>query len=367
MAPTERSLLCLASLLAVSTHAAGQERPRARVELSVPRASQGPLVDALRELAAEADVALDVGSVPRIELRSILATPPPVREGLLARVWLRVAPPEVLFVLSDARGERLLLRKLDVGEVLDPVDVESIAQILGSSLEALRLGGAIGVARAELVARVPALGAIDAVEARPPQVPDAPPAPPRRALGVLEVAEHVLVWSGKQPPQHRVALRGGLALDRPWRPGLLLEAGYLVPTTVRHADAGARLEGLAVRGGFELRPAFGRWSLRARLTVGLDLLRVEPRLFDASGLTVRPVQWTRLGMVETALGVGYRLHRRTSLFFGFGLDVDLADARYVVERSGAAETTFDPLRIRPFASLGLRVSFEQDGEDSTEP
>ncbi len=365
---TVRVLLCALALASgVSANARAQPAARARIELLAPGRSQEALSASLRELASEAGVTLNVSPTDSVDLPTILAAPAPASEGLLARGWLRIAPPEALLVLSDRTGERLLLRRVDIGDTLGPVEVESLAQILASSLEALRLGGAIGVTRAEVAQSVTATdqtqAASTAAATTPRTAPDmtsdstVPPTPPRY-LGEVEITEQASLWSSRESPQHRVSLRGVLSLNRGLHPGLALEVGYLAPNVVSRGEVGARLEGVALRAGVSLRKAWGRLSLRTRLMAGLDLLHVEPRLLTPAALQVRPATWTRLGMLELAAGLDYRVLPRASLLFELGATLDLANAIYVVERSGQAETTFDPYRLRPFASLGLRVALD---------
>ncbi|NOY94065.1 MAG: hypothetical protein GXP55_23015 [Deltaproteobacteria bacterium] len=365
---TRRSIawiLLLGLTLTWSAHVWAQPALRARVELLAPAPNRDALSASLRELAAEAGVSVEVSRTDSIDLPAILAARAPESEGLLARAWLRVVPPEALLVLSDQTGERLLLRRIDVGDALGPVEVESLAQILASSLEALRLGGEIGVTRAEVTesvtrpAQPPApLTRQDTTAAiTRPATTSPQQAAPARYLGEIEVADQASLWSARERPQHRVSLRGVLALNRALHPALVLEVGYLVPNVVSRGDVGARLEGLALRAGVSLRGALGRLSLRARLMAGLDLLHVEPRLLNPAALQVRPASWTQLGMLELAAGLDYRVLPRASLLFELGATLDL-DAIYVVERSGGAETTFNPYRLRPFASFGLRVALD---------
>lgn len=339
---------------ALSLSAQAQTHSRAEVIVAMARYDDAELHAAIAELARSIDVSTQIESVESIELTRILEEPPPARSGLLARVWIRIESPTVLLVLTDPTGQRFLIRRLEVGVELDAVEIEMLAQIIATSLEALRAGGEIGVNRRVLV------DAEHADQADPVFVPVASRESPSWFADV-SLGEHVVMWDRHERPSHRVALRGLLGLEHSAHPAFVLEIGYLVPSIVGGPEVEVRLKGLGLGGGAGIRWERGRASIHSRVLGHVVFLHVEPRVTQGTSLRAEPARWTVLGMLEVAFGAGCRVLPRTSVFAEIGLRVDLTDARYVLERTGVTESVFDPYRIRPFAAVGLRVGLGPSG------
>lgn len=337
------------------------------------------LAETVTELAGEIGVEVAVARLEAIELRTILMAPAPREAGLLARAWIEVGGSETLVVFSDAGGDHLLIRRVPTGASLDSVEVESLAQIITGSLEALKLGGRIGVRRAEverslaLPERATEADVADPAtsrgEAPPVLTPPAPPptAPPEGSPVALDVqvGETVSLWSTSERPLHRLSVRARASSRAVGRPGLDLEVGYLVPAVVDGPEVSARLEGIAWRLGASARWRRGRGAFRLRVAAGLDLLHARARVRAGSSLVADSADWRAVGMLELSTGAGYVASRRLTLFIDAGVAFDLTHVEYLIEAADGQRALFSPLRVRPFLSLGLQIAL--DGAAAGQP
>jgi len=262
----------------------------------------------------------------------------------IARLWIDAASGSpITLYLTDGARRRLYVRQVPVETgALDRVALESIAFIVGSSIDALLAGQAIGVSR-EAFAK-------DMVAAPAPSAPvvvqaPAPPSVPR--LAIVSVA-YELVRTAPVPYQHRVVV-GYQSYWKRMCAGLGVFAA--APQVVGGVPAGARLltAGLTVSGGAHW---FATRSLRliAGAGAGIEAVRVEPTA-SASDLRATARFWSGalslrgFGVVERELG------RRWLVGLTIGVEAHPSPERYVIGGGQMMQIVVESPRWRPLAGV----------------
>ncbi len=306
------------------------------------------LSDAMRRLGID----LQSRSLP-----ADLARPGPSRElpppnavdlSMTARLLidLREGESVTLYVVDDQR-ERVFVRRFETPTGLDEVALEQLVLAAASSVEAVLVGGLIGVARRDYEA------ASRPREHKPAAGPSANEKP--RSLGSLSAA-YTSAWLGPATVGHGPAL--GLQLERlPWGVGLRMQ-GYL-PVLVG-ADNGGGLQVRLTTLGFRYRgwlvlPISRRVALLPGIGAGADFTQVSPRSDRAELLTAAKPYWVADGMLQAYVAVAYR-SPRWSLSAVVGGDSSLRPVRYAVELAPGVRELFSPFRLRPFLEIELTAT-----------
>jgi hypothetical protein len=145
---------------------------------------------------------------------------------------------------------------------------------------------------------------------------------------------------------------GGATLEVARRPGLALEAGYLLPLTIERDGLTATFSLLALR----LRPSVELWStatfdVRAELAPGISFVTLSPEETAADVISsgdssrVQPM----LGLAGAA---SFRLAPGLSAVARLGLDLDFAPRRWLIE-GAARDVFFETTRLQPHTTLGI--------------
>jgi hypothetical protein len=263
----------------------------------------------------------------------------------LAYVWIDLAvshPDRVMVYLAGANRDHVLLRTVMLPGGLDEVAREEVSQIVASSVDTLRTGAPLAVAKAG-----------DVMLSPQPELPAARPV--WLTLGATGAAER---WSDNQAmvPAIGISALLGKAGDR-FEPALWLTVGYHAATT-----SGQSVD-LQLRGGSAALVAMpgwrlGRWlALRGGLGLGLDVLSVKPRLGEGQ-VVVRldPPYWARSPFARAALRADVDLGKSLLAFLAVTGDVSLNRMRYVVDHENGmpgAVAVYEPSRFRPSVLLGI--------------
>ncbi|HEY3592869.1 MAG TPA: hypothetical protein VGL13_03305, partial [Polyangiaceae bacterium] len=181
----------LAALLAFEPRALAQDEtpPRhAEVTFIAPTDDVQGLEIVLGELLARLEVSVRFTRVPTVDTRQILVEHPSDAPAA-ARAWidLRDASRVTLF-LSGAHEDRLLIRQVPLVARMDEVARQEIAHIVEATVDALLVGGRIGVVTDEGTARK------TAETATPSPAPHAR-GNPRLDLGI---GYEAAIWQTKQ-------------------------------------------------------------------------------------------------------------------------------------------------------------------------
>jgi hypothetical protein len=278
----------------------------------------------------------------------------------VARLWIDAArgSPATLY-LTDGPRRRFYIRQVPLERgVLDRVSLESVALILGSSLDALVAGREIGVSREDFAERIVAAPA--PVSLRGGADAPAPPRPtPAPSLSLREATFSVgyeLVRAAPLPYQHRLVVDGQLR----WR-RVQVAAGLVagVPQTVHRGVVSARLltGGAHVTAGVRS-VAVGSIEVTAGAALGIEAARVEPNV-GAAGLQATPPFWSgamsvrAFGLVERKLTP---ISDRLVVGLLVGVEIHPSPERYVISEGEGRQVLFQAPRWRPLtaALIGWR-------------
>jgi hypothetical protein len=325
------------------------EAPPRHVEIKMvaPGESWPALETVLSELLARLQVSVRFSTIGSVDARQIMSErsedPPSA-----ARVWIDMHEAgRVTLYLTGDRADRLLVRHVPLVTRIDEVAREEIAHIVEATVDALLVGGRIGVVTDEVV--------------RPAAKSEALP-PPRERLpsGVgldLGVAYEMQAWRSSWPPLHSAAVMVGVeGRSGSWRPGVWLSGEYRFPTTVENPKVSARLDQGAFRAAATLTWAASRkWSLGAGVGGGFDLQRIAPDVNQGPLVDARPPRTTVVPMLRALALARYAFSARSTVFAGIAADYDLAGTRYLLHdpSSGTDEAVFEPWRLRPTALIGV--------------
>lgn len=298
----------------------------------------------LEEMLGRMGVTARYREATTIDPKQVL-TPDPEAPPALARAWLDLAaagPDRAVVYLADTKWQRVLVRHVGLTAGLDEVARQEVSVIVASSVDALRSGGGLGVAREGDV------------------ILQAEPSPfPSRGRGLWMTAglsAGAARWSEAQGAVPTLGLSAtlGLGQRRP-EPTLWITAAYH-GTTASGDPVSLRLRGgsLAVLGlvGFGAR----RTSIRAGFGPGVEVTNAEPQLVGApTGVELDPARWVPGAFVRAAVRVDYRPSPGTVLYLAAACDVEVATSRYLITRSGSTEPVFAPSLLRPAVMLGLET------------
>jgi hypothetical protein len=340
-------------LAAARASKADDELPPRHAEITFVSASddfQG-LQTVLADLLARLEVTVRFTRISTVDTRQILTEH--ANDPLaVAHAWIDLRETNrVTLFLSGPRQDRMLIRQVPLVAHIDEVAREEIAHIVESTVDALLVGGRIGIATDE------------AVGPRAP-VPFAPRAyaGPRLDLGVGYEAQ---VWSGASPPLHGPAVffgftagsgivRGGLLLSGQFRLSDTVSSTLTATATAPASTVSARLDqGAARLLGVVDAALWRRWTLRGGLGGGVDWVRIAPFGTGSTNFQPSAARMTMVPMLRGLLSMRYALTPRSDAFFGLGSDFDLIDSRYFVRRGVEEPVIFHPWRLRPIAMIGI--------------
>jgi hypothetical protein len=277
------------------------------------------------------------------------------------RLWVDCALPDRLrLTFADRTSERFLVRDVPLAHGLDEIALETIAQVIESSISALDADASTGMTRTQMASSLeppaaapPAVAAPAPPAAVPAETAGTPPSSWKGGLGAF----YGLEAFGPGPVlQHGPGLLVALAVQRGRRcVGGWASAQYSVPETIETSLISARLDGAVLRAGVELLHDFSeRVAVGARAGIGGDVVRVSPRQ-GSSGVTAQlaPDHVSWITVAQAAVTVKVRMVRGLSLSGTLLADVDLLVRHYDVAVDGAAQRAFTPWPVRPGLTTGV--------------
>jgi hypothetical protein len=277
---------------------------------------------------------------PQIDVGAILERPRAGGAQATARVWIDGARDDRLRVyFVNWTTERFLVRDVPLPDGLNEVALETVAQVIESSVSALLAGAPVGLTREEM-----------ATELRPPPAPS--PTPPAEARWEPSIGAFYAVqaFAAEPPVEHGPGLL--VHVDRHagrWRAGAWTSAQYQLPERVQSPLAGARLDTLSLRGGAEVaRTLDDRLALGLRLGAGVDAVHIAPRggsVPAAATLTADRFSWVYA--VHLALVLTAQASRHVVVSTAAVADVDLDERHYDVSVDGALARVATPWRMHP--------------------
>ena len=340
------------------------------------------LADLLTELLGRKGVAVRIAHEPAFRAADLLA-PGDGRDRSVS-VFVEVPSDRVARLsFRGPRAARFLLRELGLGNGLDDVGREAVAQVVESSVAVLLSYSSEGMSRDEA----------SAVLASAPSAPPAPgtvvdrgprPAPPARPAAAPAAAARATggtppnrataggaVWRGWLAPRYSLAYAGRelgpahgpgaeAALERAGahllvRARLVAERRFVQEITTTALDADVRDDSARVLIELGWAPD-ARQAISLGLGFGADMTAVQPGAARATD--VMPAAATThvvpVARTELRYEIGGAAWRVAALLFA---DLSLFDTHYDIVRAGGAERLATPWPVRPGAAVvvGWRI------------
>jgi hypothetical protein len=284
-------------------------------------------------------------TVPRIDGANILEASSGRGPQKVVRVWVDASHPDLVrLYFANWNAERFLARDVMLAQGLDEPALETVAQVIESSVSALASDESIGMSRREMTSAIQAnLGAAPI---------DAHPSPWHGSIGAFYAAE---VFSSDQGVLQGPGLMTGVERrDGPWVFGAWLSAQYVLPKTIETALIGVRLDSVALRAGPEVSRAItDHFDLAARAGWGGDIVSISPREAVAgprATLDAARLSWDDVAQIAL-IATG---HPSPSLAIWAAIfcDVDLVLRHYDVLVNGVPSEVVTPWRVRPGLMAG---------------
>lgn len=264
------------ALLAAPARAEDEAEPAAVVALIGAAGANTELAAVLSELLERQGVKPEIESEDRFDPDALLSQG---EHDAHVRVFVVVrGEHEARLYFRGPRGERFLLRKLQLRSGLDEVGRELIAQVVETSTVAL-LRSSAGISRDEASASLSeerAEVAPPKVVAPPPPVPVQPakarPLPAPELFGAIGGGGALFQWKHDGGPAWGGELEAALGLVFPsrWVVRGWLGGDYLTPQTGGTGAVNVTTSSYAVRAGVEFGRMFGRFGLLLGLGAGAD-------------------------------------------------------------------------------------------------
>ncbi len=310
-------------------------------QLSLVRAALGPL--ALR--GAE----IRWRSAKRVGADDVLDAP----ERAESRCFIDLsALPKARLYLADARAERFLVRELELARGLDELGKEALAQVVESSIETLLEERELTLSRAQLRSLLaPAPSPVSNTKVRGGSQSEA-------AVSLGWGALYGVRLLSTKSVTHGPAL--ALRVQLPWRAVELsgwTTVQYLLTQELSAPTAALDLTTVAVRSGVGMSGRVGSLWLGARLGIGLDLDRLNPRETGAAALELTQARWVHTSVATGALDTRLQIAGSLGIAFSALADADFRPRHYDLEVEGEARAVIEPLPVRPGAMLGLVGTF----------
>ena len=295
---------------------------------------------AIRTQLADLDVRFDLYWVDRLDpdlpSQSGVAAGVAHVEGALLVLWCDLSSVEQVFrYLADPGGGRVLARKVTTAGAGAEGRFEAIAVIVRSSVEAMSLGGRIGIG-------------VDVAEA--------PGEPESRGVQLsLAVGYELRGLSREEPATHAAFLSAELGLVG----NLSLVAGYGLRPGIRVEDPDATLSLLAhdIQLGAALDWSYRRISVGGKAAADLGLLRRH--------VEVHSDRWSALPAgVDVTFGVlvearfTVRILSRLRLTTGPGAVLVLRNHDYDLEDGGRSRSILTPWTVQPYWALALSARLD---------
>jgi hypothetical protein len=358
--PRAAALLALALLQASPPRALAQPAPAsdpkpmgepARVEVFVAAPSDAAVRLERSVVLPEATLTWVAVASP-IDPADVLAMPRGAPVGSVGAVWIDAGLPDrVRLYFANLAYDRFLTRDVKLSAGLDEAGVETLAQVIESSLDSLLSDNEAGMTRAEMTAAV----------VTTPRAVSVTPQPARPSSPATWWSSATIFYAGKElggpaPVVHGPGLDGELMLGaRGWGGGAWASFQYAWPSVIEGPWAGVELQAVASRAGVAIARELAQvLSIEARAGAGFDFVSVTPRAgLSGSSVELSPAA----SQIEYVLSAGVVLRLRLSRQLGVALallvDTDVDRVHYDVLLYGARTPVFTPWQTKPGVFLGF--------------
>jgi len=351
--------LALACWAATSGPSAGDDLPNhLALEIAAPPSVTAAVAARLAPRLATLGVALDLSSVPDVNLEQVLAlSPDNDPRAPLARGWLDARNVDsAVLLLIPRQADRVLMRTVPLTLGVDEAGLAQITFIIERSVTSLLASQPIGVPHSE------ARAALDA--ARPtPALPDAKPVGDRQTALQVGVFGGLASWSADA----LMAPRVGLDMWIDWltdatRIGVAASAA--VDPAFHSADANGdlRVRAISLHAWMTAGRRLGTWGV-GRVAVGPALLvtHIAPTLAGFSPAdTVTAAARTDLDpMIGLAARWDLPMGKGTTAFLAATVDLVPLHVQYTEVVNGARRDLFSPWPLRPALVLGVSLGSER--------
>ncbi len=332
-------LLLVLSLAGQAQAARAEAPPPSVVHIFVvgaDRESVQPLVDVFSRQNSN----LRLTPVPVFRAADIMTGD---ERGVAARVWIEVATGgRARITITDQRASRFLVREATLPTWPDELARETIAQMVESSVAALLENQGLGMTRAQAHSVL--------------SVHDEPPRSPQRAdiqYGVgafyqAQIFSPQILWA------HGPGLRAQVTTPTRIGPaGLTASAQYVLPQSQQDANAGARLQGVALRVGVGIERQSARLRLATWLGAGADAVYLQPQQGSLGVATLTSARWTTVTVLRAEVRAGLRVTRNVALVLTPSLEWVPKKPAYNVTGVDGQAAVVAPYALRPGLSLAL--------------
>jgi hypothetical protein len=339
-------LIVLGALFGTERTGRAQEEipPRhAEVTFVAPSEDVQGLEIVLGELLARLEVSVRFMRVSTIDTRQILVEHPGDAPAV-ARAWIDLRDTSrVTLFLSGQHQDRLLIRQVPIPGKVDHVAREEIAHIVEATVDALLVGGRIGVVTEE------GTGAKTA--------PTATFTRPRASRFDLAVGYEAQIWSTSDSPFHGPEMLVDFTMGTGVvKGGVLASAQFRLSQTVDKQPANlgpisTRLDQASFRALAVADASINRrWTVRGGFGGGIEWVRFSLQN-PPTNVSTAGEQSAIVPMLRGLLAFRFAITPRSDVFFGLGADFDLFDTSFVV--SGIPQPVFQPWRLRPIGLVGV--------------
>ncbi|HXN32119.1 MAG TPA: hypothetical protein VN894_09665 [Polyangiaceae bacterium] len=282
--------------------------------------------------------------IGRVDVEEVMRRPAEVAPQA-ARAWIDCSSLDRMRIyFANWNSERFLVREVPLPAGLNELALESVGQVIASSLSALMTDENAGLSRAEMTS----------VIERTRSAPEPPRS--RTAWGATWGAFYaVQAFAPEQWVEQGPGLMAKVGQrEGSWRTAGWVSGQYQLPETVDTGLIGVRLDTVALRAGAEVSRALSpRLGLALRGGLGGDVIHIAPRRGSAAKTSLQPERFTWGYAAQVALACTVRLDAGFALSVALIADADLDMRHYDVAVDGLTIRALTPWWVRPGLMAGV--------------
>lgn len=283
-------------------------------------------------------------AVDKVDVSDIVRRPTE-SEPSATRAWVDCSRSDrVRIYFANWNTERFMARDVPLPDGLNELALETLGQVVETSLSALAADEKTGISRAEMAS---VLGSEPGPELAAPRQSSWGP-----ALGAFYAVQ---AFASEHLIEHGPGLTAILEeREGTWRPGAWISAQYQFPETINAALIGVRLDTLGLRAGVEVnRGLSARVALGVRGGAGGDVVHIAPRQGSTQHATLSPDRFSWQYVAQLALVCTVRVGPGVVLSTALLADADITLRHYDVMVDGSTVRALTPWRIRPGLLAGV--------------
>jgi hypothetical protein len=332
----------LAGTLLLCVGVASGETPPQSIDLFV--AGRSDTVAQLQGAVGAAERPMRWLSVDKIDVADVVRRP--IESGQAARAWIDCSRPDrVRIYFANWSTGRFLVREVLLPDGLNELALETLGQVIETSLSALIADDKTGMSRAEITSVLERAPIIEPATSKGSSTWGA-------RWGAFYAVQ---VFAPEELIEQGPGLTAALAQrEGRWRPAGWISAQYQLPETIQTDLIGVRLDTIALRAGAELtRELTARVALALHIGMGPDAVHVAPRQGSTQHASLSPERFSWEYAAQFALVGTTRIDAGVVLSAALLADADLSVRHYDVIVDGSAVRALTPWRVRP----GLMAGF----------